>query len=383
MPGKTSRRAKGEGSIHKMKNGKFRAMVSWVDDSGKRRRASRVATKQGDAVAHLKALQEAAGSGSLTSNLLTIGALLDRWMKLSGGVDKAENTVDLRKITIKNHIKPRIGSQRVTGFKRRSMETFLEALVDEDVGNRTRQLCYEILTMAFNWAKDNDIVGKNPVKVVKKPQYEREEIFPFSVDETRRILKETVGHRFHLALQLFFCCGLRQGECLGLDPADLSFGEKTLSINKQLQYIRGEFIIRKPKTKSGVRIVDLPENVINAAVEHNRIRLKEGHARAKMLFPNIHGDYTAKGTFNRRFWLPLLKRLNLEPRGVHHARHTFATTALIAGVPVHVVSKILGHSKPSVTWDLYSHVLKEHRSEASQTVGNLFSNLQASNRHIS
>ena len=41
-------------------------------------------------------------------------------------------------------------------------------------------------------------------------------------------------------------------------------------------------------------------------------------------------------------------------------RHTFATRQLHAGVPIAVVSKLLGHGSISTTLNIYAHVLAEH-----------------------
>jgi len=48
---------------------------------------------------------------------------------------------------------------------------------------------------------------------------------------------------------------------------------------------------------------------------------------------------------------------------LHMFRHTFATRQLQAGVPVTVVSKILGHGSISTTLDIYAHVLAEHMEQ--------------------
>lgn len=45
----------------------------------------------------------------------------------------------------------------------------------------------------------------------------------------------------------------------------------------------------------------------------------------------------------------------------HDLRHTYATLALRRGVPVEVVSKILGHARVSITLDVYRHVLDNER----------------------
>ena len=49
---------------------------------------------------------------------------------------------------------------------------------------------------------------------------------------------------------------------------------------------------------------------------------------------------------------------------VHDLRHTAATLLLRAGVPIEIVSKILGHAKISITMDIYRQVsLEEKRSK--------------------
>ena len=53
---------------------------------------------------------------------------------------------------------------------------------------------------------------------------------------------------------------------------------------------------------------------------------------------------------------------------LHDLRHLHATTALLAGVPVHVVAARLGHADPAVTLRIYSHVLREHTA----SIGDIF-----------
>ncbi|MBC7645762.1 MAG: tyrosine-type recombinase/integrase, partial [Pseudopedobacter sp.] len=49
----------------------------------------------------------------------------------------------------------------------------------------------------------------------------------------------------------------------------------------------------------------------------------------------------------------------------HDLRHTYATIALIKGVPAEVVSKVLGHARVSTTLDIYRHVLDTERRRAA------------------
>jgi integrase len=53
---------------------------------------------------------------------------------------------------------------------------------------------------------------------------------------------------------------------------------------------------------------------------------------------------------------------------LHDLRHTAATLALAAGVPVKVVSEQLGHATAASTLDTYAHVLPHMQDEAAAKV---------------
>lgn len=53
------------------------------------------------------------------------------------------------------------------------------------------------------------------------------------------------------------------------------------------------------------------------------------------------------------------RRAGLPPAGVHTLRHTYATIALLHGVPLLVVGRNLGHSSIGITADVYGHLTDE------------------------
>ena len=60
----------------------------------------------------------------------------------------------------------------------------------------------------------------------------------------------------------------------------------------------------------------------------------------------------------------------------HDLRHTAASIMLNHGVPVIVVSKMLGHSKPSITMDIYGHLYHERQAEAARIMDALVTPIQ-------
>jgi integrase len=75
------------------------------------------------------------------------------------------------------------------------------------------------------------------------------------------------------------------------------------------------------------------------------------------LFAVSTGRPTDASTFRRKVWKPLLKRAGLAHKPFHTTRHTAATTMLKQGIPLQVVSRILGHANVGITDATYSHLV--------------------------
>ena len=67
----------------------------------------------------------------------------------------------------------------------------------------------------------------------------------------------------------------------------------------------------------------------------------------------------------------VLRNADLPEIRFHDLRHTAATLMISNGIPVLIVSKILGHSQPSVTMNIYAHASVEMQSEAAKLMENL------------
>lgn len=68
----------------------------------------------------------------------------------------------------------------------------------------------------------------------------------------------------------------------------------------------------------------------------------------------------------------LLEKAELSPHRFHDLRHSCASLLLAQGVPLKVVSEILGHSQISITADYYAHFAPEMHREALSRMDPLF-----------
>ena len=88
-----------------------------------------------------------------------------------------------------------------------------------------------------------------------------------------------------------------------------------------------------------------------------------------------------------RFWNKVRKRAGVEDVRLHDLRHTFASQAVMRGVPVPVVARLLGHKQAAMTLRVYSHVADRDVEAAAEQVGSVLAELmepdQLDNRNSS
>jgi len=195
---------------------------------------------------------------------------------------------------------------------------------------------------------------------------------PLTQAEAKRFLKAAQADRLHALYVLAVMIGMRQGEMFGLEWNDIEFKERTLFVRRTLNELHGKFVSGPPKTKRGTRRIRLPQMTVDALRKHQQRIAKEGHASVQRVFCDQKGGPLRRQNVQRRSFKPLLKAANCPEVRFHDLRHTYATLALANGVPIRVVADTLGHSRTSVTMDIYAHVLPAQEQSAADAMDAAF-----------
>lgn len=178
---------------------------------------------------------------------------------------------------------------------------------------------------------------------------------------------------YHLAAKT----GMRQGELFGLKWTDVQWSAGAIHIQRQIQRVPGKgWSFVEPKIRSGRRTVRIGPALINVLRHHKERQDLERAAVGKrwvdnnLIFPNGVGNPLEPSNlrldFNR-----ILEEAGLPKIRFHDLRHTAASLMLNHNIPVLVVSGILGHSKPSVTLDIYAHIYHQSQDAAAQLMEDL------------
>ena len=170
------------------------------------------------------------------------------------------------------------------------------------------------------------------------------------------------------AFYLELTTGLRRGEVPAFLWADLDMENRTISITKQVNRIKGELMVSHPKTQNSVRTLAIPQQAVNLLVEEHK-----KHPENPYMFPSPKTGTMFDPDSFRHTHDKILKAIGAEHIRFHDLRHTFATMALQNGVDVKTVSSMLGHYSAGFTLDTYAHVTTDAQLKAAQTMGNILS----------
>lgn len=372
---KARQRANGSGSVFKLKSGRWRAQYKPPVEPGEPYRPlSRNARTRNEALEKLDELRREAQTARDGRALVSV--FLADWL---GRQTHLKRSTHSQYETAIGHLTPAIGFHQLDALSPKILDDHFRGRSE----NRTAQVCYDVLRVALNYAVRMEMIGRNPLAAVSRPKVQREDINPFTAEQALLLMDATAGklkvdaagrrinpitldcwRRWHAFIVLGLTIGPRQGEMFGLDWSDVDLDKGLLTIRKQIVEVSGHVYEDTPKTADGTRTVMLPSVAVDSLWKHRALLLKEKLASSPRVFPAREGAIARRGNIRVRFWNVLLSRLGLEHRGAHHLRHTFATLALGAGIPVHVVSSILGHSKPSTTLDLYAHSIAPQQADA-------------------
>ena len=138
--------------------------------------------------------------------------------------------------------------------------------------------------------------------------------------------------------------GVRFGELAGIDCCDVVLDDKCVGINKN--YYRG--VLYSPKTQAGVRVMPLNSHAFNAVINN----MKFG---SQPLFSGLRNNRISYNSVIKDFH-NICAAAKLKKMGLHIFRHTFATNLLEKGVPLKVISELLGHKSIAITANIYTDV---------------------------
>ncbi len=223
-----------------------------------------------------------------------------------------------------------------------------------------------ILNAMLDAAVDNKLIPSNPAIKAKPPKGEKGTHRALTLDEIRAIITVARYHRYAAPIMLMLFCGLRRGEACAITDEDI-LSNSSVCVSKSVRWADNKPTIVSPKTRAGIRVVSIPL-FIRDYMRFKGYSTGGDQPPTLMAFKRGFGSYmTAVGVLLNgctRRWTRGKKWVdpNIKP---HDLRHTYATLLHDAGVDIKTAQRWLGHSSPSLTLGIYTHLTEARLAQSS------------------
>ena len=370
-----SRRANGEGSIWRRKDGRWVGATYALTNSGGRKRVHMYGRTRAEVREKLAQLEHELGRGvRIPVENWTVGEYLNHWLATVVKPNLAPKTHQGYELIVRRHIIPAIGSKKLRTLAVIDVRNLVQVLQQQGLGRRSVQYTHAVLRAGLQNAMRDELVMRNVAKLVRIPAPRYEVGLGLSVGRARLLLTSSKSDRLHALYVVAVYLGLRRAELVGLRWEDLDLDRGVLSVNHTLQRVDGKLRLLPPKTRTSKRSVPLPAPVVDALRQHQvrqaRERLKVGPkwVDSGMVFTSGIGTPLDPDNLSRS-WYAVRSALGEPLPRFHDLRHTCVSLLLAEGVPPHIVQQIAGHSTIGVTMTIYAHASLDEKRAAMQRLG--------------
>ncbi len=303
---------------------------------------------------------------------LTLGTLFDGWLHEVMPLKVSPATVSNYESLFKTHIKPTLGPKRLTRLQPADVQHLITQKLAQGLSPRTVRQLRGLFVQVLNHAVRQGRIVRNVAALTDGPrQQSGGNGRSLTVEQAKALLVAAEGLRLEALYVLMLSTGIRPGEAFGLPWSNVDLVKGEITIRQSLVRQPGGNVIGHGKTgKKGWRLIKLPGPVIEA-LEHHKIRQVEERVAAADVWHD-HGLVfcTPLGTpldpdNHRKEFARLTKAAGLGTWHPHELRHSATSIMLAQGVPIEVVSKILGHTSIRITADVYGHILDQQQDVAA------------------
>jgi integrase len=349
-----NRRGKGEGSIYQRADGYWvgscEAGYRWSEAKGKlvRRQVRVVRKTRASAVAGLDELRAQVAARCVPDRTKTVAQYLACWLENVAKGSVAASTYGTYRAQVANLVKV-IGWVKLGNLRKSHVVAMMANMAAAGLGDASRSAALTRLRQALRFAYEDGAVPRNVAEGVTAPAYEPKTDDTPTVEESEAILTTAGGDRLELLAWLNVKYGNRQGELLNMRWEDV--GEDAYEVTEG-------------KTNASKRTIPLTPEAKAKFDAHRRRQAADRLAAGAdwvdsgYVFVDERGR-KLDGRWVRAWWHALCGRAGVKRCRFHAGRHAAATLLFAAGVPIEVVSKILGHQDVANTRKVYLRVLDD------------------------
>jgi integrase len=304
------------------------------------------------------------------------------------------------KYMYKKYVRDDLGTKKIASIKYSDVKKFYIHLI-KDVGFKPNSLeiIHTILHPVFTTAVRDGKIRANPsdgvmAEIKRSHDWTKPKRHALTIPQQEAFVtfcsnSSQYSHWMPL-FTVLLGTGCRVGEVIGLRWEDCDFEQNLISVNHNLIYRQQdsgscEFHITTPKTKAGIRIIPMFQDVKNALTQEYERQQITGFNQTEIdgysgfIFSNRYGYVLSPHNINRAIERIVRDHNKQEaeaaekeqrepvliPRfSVHQLRHTFCTRFCENERDIKVIQEIMGHADISTTMDIYNEATMDRKKQS-------------------
>lgn len=356
------------GSIRKLSSGRYQARYQAPD--GTSRLAPRTFSAKGDAARWLAGTETEMSRGSWIdprTSYVDLRTYSEAWLRdrTVRGQPLALRTVDSYAHSLRAWILPTLGPLPLDKITPPVVRKWHSDIAAQTGRTATRQ-AYAVLRAILNTAVSDEIIPRNPCRIVGAGQPNSPERPLISLAEVQRLTAAMPEH-LRTLVQLAFWSHARLGEALALTCGDVDLKAGTLRIVRQVVEIDGRGpVVTEPKVGSR-RIVHLPAQGLEAAAE--QLAHRGPALPAARLFTRPSGGELRAHDVHHA-WGRARQRVDLPDVHFHDLRHAGLTLTAQAGATLAEVMRRAGHVSAAAALR-YQHAADQRDAQVAAQLSRL------------
>lgn len=225
------------------------------------------------------------------------------------------------------------------------------------------------------------IISKNPTRKITihgELKSKSNDLKYLDFEDSKKLIHEIIKDinprwKSRYMILVALATGLRFSEVLGIKWDNIDFQNNTIAITEGYDYtVANDF--KELKTESSTRTVTFDNNTAKYLKEYH---IANRLAHPEYVFVDKFNTHVSNAATNKTL-RKACKRAGIKEITFHGLRHTYCSLLIYKGINIQYISQRLGHSSTAITYDVYSHIIKEFEQQEISKEHELFKDLYQS-----
>ena len=278
-----------------------------------------------------------------------------------------ENTMYTKRYIIDLKIKPYFEHKVLSEITVADIRNWQNELLKRNYSETYLKTINCQLGAIFNYAVRYYNLKDNPCRKAGSIGKSKGEPKDFWMQDEFETFLETVDDKpeAKMAFQFLYWTGMRIGELLALTYNDINLEEKTVSVNKSYQRLKGKDVITRPKTPKSIRVITLPDFLVEEFQEYC------SHLYGIMKHERL---FRFTKSYMEHCMVNGIEKSGVKRIRLHDLRHSHASMLVDMGVAPLEIAERLGHEKVETTLNTYSHLYPSTQSKLAGLLDKKYKN---------